>query len=60
VLGSGWIWLARVQQNGGRLRVFTTTGNGNPMLQGHFPLLVNDIWEHALLREAREPARRNT
>jgi Fe-Mn family superoxide dismutase len=47
VLGSGWIWLARVQQNGGRLRVFTTTGNANPMLQGHFPLLVNDIWEHA-------------
>jgi Fe-Mn family superoxide dismutase len=47
VLGSGWIWLARVQQNGGRLRVFSTTGNGNPLLQGHFPLLVNDIWEHA-------------
>jgi len=47
VLGSGWIWLARAQQNGGRLRVFTTPGNGNPLMQGHFPLLVNDIWEHA-------------
>lgn len=47
VVGSGWIWLARAQQNGGRLRVFTTPGNGNPLLQGHFPILVNDAWEHA-------------
>ena len=47
VVGSGWIWLARAQQNGGRLRIFTTAGNGNPLLQGHFPLLVNDAWEHA-------------
>jgi Fe-Mn family superoxide dismutase len=47
VLGSGWLWLARAQQNGGRLRVFTTPGHGNPMLQGHFPILVNDVWEHA-------------
>jgi Fe-Mn family superoxide dismutase len=47
VLGSGWIWLARSQQNGGRLRVCTTAGHGNPMMQGHFPILVNDVWEHA-------------
>ena len=47
VLGSGWIWLARSQQNGGRLRIFTTPGHVNPMMQGHFPILVNDVWEHA-------------
>jgi Fe-Mn family superoxide dismutase len=47
VLGSGWIWLARSQQNGGRLRVTTTPGHGNPLLQGHFPIVVNDVWEHA-------------
>jgi len=47
VLGSGWIWLARAQQNGGRLRIFTTLGHGNPLMQGHFPILVNDVWEHA-------------
>jgi Fe-Mn family superoxide dismutase len=47
VLGSGWIWLARAGQNGGRLRVFTTPGHGNPMMQGHFPVLLNDVWEHA-------------
>ena len=47
VVGSGWIWLARAQQSGGRLRIFTTTGHGNPLMQGHFPLLLNDVWEHA-------------
>jgi Fe-Mn family superoxide dismutase len=47
VFGSGWVWLARAQQNGGRLRVFTTPGHGNPLMQGHFPILVNDAWEHA-------------
>jgi Fe-Mn family superoxide dismutase len=47
VFGSGWVWLARAQQNGGRLRVFTTPGHGNPLMQGHFPILVNDVWEHA-------------
>jgi Fe-Mn family superoxide dismutase len=47
LLGPGWIWLVRAQQNGGRLRIFSTPGHGNPMTQGHFPLLVNDAWEHA-------------
>ena len=47
VFGSGWAWLARAQQNGGRLRIFTTPGHGNPLMQGHFPILVNDVWEHA-------------
>jgi Fe-Mn family superoxide dismutase len=47
LLGPGWIWLVRAQQNGGRLRIFSTPGHGNPMMQGHFPLLVNDAWEHA-------------
>ena len=47
VLGSGWVWLARAQQNGGRLRVFTTAGHANPLMQGHFPILLNDVWEHA-------------
>jgi len=47
LFGSGWTWLARAQQNGGRLRIFTTSGHGNPMMQGHFPILLNDVWEHA-------------
>jgi len=47
VFGSGWVWLARAQQDGGKLEVYTTSGHDNPLMQGHFPLLVNDVWEHA-------------
>jgi superoxide dismutase, Fe-Mn family len=45
--GSGWVWLVRTEHEGGRLVVLTTAGHGNPLVQGHFPLLVNDVWEHA-------------
>jgi Fe-Mn family superoxide dismutase len=47
LFGSGWVWLARAQQDGGRLQVYTTSGHDNPLVQGHFPILVNDVWEHA-------------
>jgi Fe-Mn family superoxide dismutase len=57
VFGSGWVWLARAQQDGGRLEIYTTPGHGNPLTQGHFPLLLNDVWEHAyyLKHENRRP-----
>jgi Fe-Mn family superoxide dismutase len=45
--GSGWVWLVRTQPAGGRLQVLSTFGHENPMLQGHYPILVNDVWEHA-------------
>jgi Fe-Mn family superoxide dismutase len=45
--GSGWVWLARTQLEGGRLQVFSTFGHENPLLQDHYPILVNDVWEHA-------------
>jgi len=45
--GSGWVWLARQQRDGGRLEVITTSGHDNPLMQGRFPILVNDVWEHA-------------
>jgi Fe-Mn family superoxide dismutase len=47
LFGSGWVWLVRMQQDGGKLEVTTTSGHDNPLTQGHFPLLVNDVWEHA-------------
>jgi Fe-Mn family superoxide dismutase len=47
VFGSGWVWLARAQRGGGKLELFTTAGHDNPLMQGHFPVLVNDVWEHA-------------
>lgn len=46
VFGSGWVWLARVK-NSGKLKVCTTAGHDNPLSQGSFPILVNDVWEHA-------------
>jgi len=47
LFGSGWVWLARVQVDGGKLQIYTTTGHDNPIMRGHFPILVNDVWEHA-------------
>lgn len=47
LFGSGWVWLVRAWQDEGRLKVLTTSGHDNPLMQGHFPLLVNDVWEHA-------------
>jgi superoxide dismutase, Fe-Mn family len=47
LFGSGWVWLVRAQQDGGKLQICTTTGHDNPMTQGHFPVLLNDVWEHA-------------
>ena len=57
VFGSGWVWLARAQRTGGKLEVLTTSGHANPVLQGHYPILVNDVWEHAyyLKHENRRP-----
>jgi Fe-Mn family superoxide dismutase len=57
LVGSGWVWLVRAHQNGGRLRVVTTIAHGNPMMEDHFPILVNDVWEHAyyLRHENRRP-----
>jgi Fe-Mn family superoxide dismutase len=45
--GSGWVWLVRTQLDGGRLQVLSTAGHENPLMQGHYPILVNDVWEHA-------------
>ncbi len=47
LFGSGWVWLARAQREGGGLRILTTSGHDNPLTEGHYPLLVNDVWEHA-------------
>lgn len=57
LFGSGWVWLARAQLEGGKLLVLATPGHENPLMQGHFPILVNDVWEHAyyLKHQNRRP-----
>ena len=57
LFGSGWVWLARTRQEGGKLEVVTTSGHDHPMMQDRFPLLLNDVWEHAyyLQYESRRP-----
>ncbi|MBT9613588.1 MAG: superoxide dismutase [Burkholderiales bacterium] len=47
LFGSGWVWLVREQKNDGPLQIITTAGHDHPMMKGHYPLLVNDVWEHA-------------
>ena len=47
LFGSGWVWLTREREGSGRLQVCTTRGHDNPLMQGQFPILVNDAWEHA-------------
>ena len=47
LFGSGWVWLTRTRQDGGKLEVITTSGHDHPMMQDRFPLLLNDVWEHA-------------
>ena len=46
LFGSGWVWLAR-EKDGGKLVILTTQGHDNPIMQGQFPIVVNDVWEHA-------------
>ncbi|WP_461662302.1 superoxide dismutase [Humidesulfovibrio sp.] len=42
--GSGWGWLV---QQGGKLKVVSTSNAETPLTQGATPLLVVDVWEHA-------------
>jgi len=43
--GSGWAWLVRTKS--GEFKVTSTANQDNPMTSGEFPLLGNDVWEHA-------------
>ena len=58
VFGSGWVWLVSdCDTRKPKLEIVTTSGHGNPIEQGRFPLLVNDVWEHAyyLKHQNRRP-----
>ena len=43
--GSGFVWLVRTSD--GKLEVTSTPNQDNPWTEGHFPIMGNDVWEHA-------------
>ncbi|MDJ0734613.1 MAG: superoxide dismutase [Nostocaceae cyanobacterium] len=43
--GSGWVWLVRTQD--GKLEVISTANQDSPLSQGKYPIMGNDVWEHA-------------
>ena len=43
--GSGWTWLVKTAD--GKLAVVSTANQDNPMSDGSFPILGNDVWEHS-------------
>jgi len=42
--GSGWTWLVH---DGTGLAVYSTANQDSPILNDDFPILGNDVWEHA-------------
>ena len=43
--GSGWAWLVR--DPGGKLSIMSTPNQDSPLSQGFYPVMGNDVWEHA-------------
>ncbi|PSB33550.1 superoxide dismutase [Chlorogloea sp. CCALA 695] len=43
--GSGWVWLVRTTD--GKIEITSSPNQDNPMSSGNFPIMGNDVWEHA-------------
>jgi len=42
--GSGWAWLV---SHGGKLDIISTANQDSPVMEGKFPVMGVDVWEHA-------------
>ncbi len=42
--GSGWAWLVHA---GGKLDIISTANQDSPIMEGKFPVMGLDVWEHA-------------
>ena len=42
--GSGWAWLVK---RGQKLEVISTANQDSPIMEGAFPVIGGDVWEHA-------------
>jgi len=43
--GSGWVWLVRGADH--KLQIISTPNQDSPLIQGLYPIMGNDVWEHA-------------
>jgi Fe-Mn family superoxide dismutase len=42
--GSGWAWLVA---QGGKLDIYSTANQDSPVMEGKYPVMGLDVWEHA-------------
>jgi Fe-Mn family superoxide dismutase len=42
--GSGWAWLVKT---GKGIEIISTANQDSPVMEGHFPIMGLDVWEHA-------------
>jgi Fe-Mn family superoxide dismutase len=42
--GSGWAWLVKTSQG---IEVYSTANQDSPVMEGKFPIMGIDVWEHA-------------